>query len=271
MRKLHQSPGVEGVTYSLADHLFIVFAQLYRWCNEETKFIDFGCGTGSLVYELRDRGVDAYGFDIHDRVAYRHPDDRRFFGFVNNPQKDTSNAIVEVGTFLIPFPDNTFDVVFSTSVLEHVMDMRSAMKEIARVVKQDGFTFHIYPPKSIFIEPHTYVPFASRVQSWWYFYLWGLLGIRNDFQTHMSAREVADNNVLYCKSGLKYLTKKELFACCHEFFRGVRLADDALNYERKFTMQQRLDIIRAEHPWRTLASVQKLSGLFTTHGGIPWP
>ena len=35
----------------------------------------------------------------------------------------------------------------------------------------------------------------------------------------MSAREVADNNVLYCNTGLKYLSKKELLECCQEFLR----------------------------------------------------
>ena len=148
--------------YSLADHTLVVFALLRRWCNDKTKFLDFGCGEGGLVYELRDRGINVYGFDIHDRVAYRHPDDRRFFAFVNNPQTDTSNAVVEAANFRVPFADDAFDVVYSTSVLEHVMDMRQTMKEIARVAKPSGFTFHVYPPKSIFIEPHIYVPFGSR-------------------------------------------------------------------------------------------------------------
>lgn len=260
MRKVHG-----GGDYNLADHTLVVFALLGRWCDQKTKFLDFGCGEGRLVYDLRDRGIDAYGFDIHDRVVYRHPDDRRFFGFVNNPQTDTSNALVDDKTFHIPFPDETFDVVYSTSVLEHVMDMRQTMKEISRVVKTDGFTFHVYPPKSIFIEPHMYVPFGSRFQSWWYFYFWSLLGIRNEHQYHLkSASEVADYNVTYCNTGLKYLSNGQLLGCCREFFETARLADDALNYDRKSMLLRRARIMFGEHPWRGLSRSQKLSGLYTS-------
>lgn len=45
----------------------------------------------------------------------------------------------------IPFPDATFDVVFSSNVLEHVQDISVMMTEIRRVLKVDGVTIHILP------------------------------------------------------------------------------------------------------------------------------
>lgn len=266
MRKLHG----DG-SWSLADHLLAVFAQLHRWPTSDTKFLDLGCGAGGLVYELRSRGIDAYGFDIHDRVAYKHPDDRRFFGFFENPQADTSNAIVAPEIFKVPFGDNSFDVVFSTSVLEHVMDLRTTMSEMARLVKPEGFTFHVYPKKTIPIEPHVYVPLGARFQQWWYFYLWGLLGVRNEYQGHMSAREVADNNVLYAKTGLKYLTDKELAAICGEFFNDVRFVENRFYYDAGPALPHRIKALKAHFPLRALSQTQRLGALFTAQKRVFLP
>ena len=45
----------------------------------------------------------------------------------------------------IPFPDATFDVVFSSNVLEHIKDVNGMMIEIRRVLKVDGVAIHILP------------------------------------------------------------------------------------------------------------------------------
>lgn len=47
-----------------------------------------------------------------------------------------------VGSVLaLPFPDNTFDLVYSQAVLEHVTDPALAIREMVRVLKPGG-TFH---------------------------------------------------------------------------------------------------------------------------------
>ena len=38
----------------------------------------------------------------------------------------------------MPFPDNSFDIVFSHGVLHHIPDVLAAQKEIARVLKPGG-------------------------------------------------------------------------------------------------------------------------------------
>jgi SAM-dependent methyltransferase len=45
----------------------------------------------------------------------------------------------------LPFPSNTFDVVFSSNVLEHVDDLDRLMRETARVVKPGGMAIHLMP------------------------------------------------------------------------------------------------------------------------------
>ncbi|TAN57609.1 MAG: class I SAM-dependent methyltransferase [Magnetospirillum sp.] len=45
----------------------------------------------------------------------------------------------------IPFSDGSFDVVFSSSVLEHIADLCKTEREIARVLDDTGVAIHIVP------------------------------------------------------------------------------------------------------------------------------
>jgi ubiquinone/menaquinone biosynthesis C-methylase UbiE len=45
----------------------------------------------------------------------------------------------------LPFPDNTFDIVMSWTVLEHIDNPQSCLKELARVCKPGGLMVHTTP------------------------------------------------------------------------------------------------------------------------------
>ena len=48
----------------------------------------------------------------------------------------------------IPFPDEYFDVVFSSNVLEHIAHIDQFLLEIKRVLKSNGIAIHILPTGS---------------------------------------------------------------------------------------------------------------------------
>ena len=55
------------------------------------------------------------------------------------------NADIRLDVMDIQFPDETFDVVYCSHVLEHVPDDRAAMREIRRVLKRDGWAVILVP------------------------------------------------------------------------------------------------------------------------------
>jgi ubiquinone/menaquinone biosynthesis C-methylase UbiE len=87
------------------------------------KAVDVGCGTGYLLNFLRQQSrlndVELFGVDfiIEPDTERRHPSIR----FVAAP--------VEA----LPFADRHFDTVICTHVLEHVLDIRSAIAELRRI------------------------------------------------------------------------------------------------------------------------------------------
>ena len=95
------------------------------------KILDFGCGEGNLVKAFRELGYDAYGIDV-----------------IDCPNLDEIHyAKIGFNPYVIPFEDDFFDYVYSTSVFEHVMNTDESLKEIYRVLKHGGISTHSLPSR----------------------------------------------------------------------------------------------------------------------------
>lgn len=89
------------------------------------RVLDFGCGSGFLVASMRARGIAAHGLEI-DRPAIRaslHAD-------------AAAHVTLYDGSLPLPFPDRSFDSVFSTEVVEHIPDPERIVAELARIASR---------------------------------------------------------------------------------------------------------------------------------------
>src|SRR5690606_33825940 len=90
----------------------------------DASILDFGCGNGRNTYALLDLGYsNVTGYDIRDYLQLRSPMDRRRFRIGLRPD----------GT--LPFDDDTFDLVISDQVFEHVLDQVGVFRELHRITK----------------------------------------------------------------------------------------------------------------------------------------
>jgi len=237
-------------------NLILFINRLLVMVKPGARILDFGCGAGRMVFRLRELGFDAYGFDIHDYVAYRSDDDRQWFRFSRSTSSDTSAFTIDADRYAIPFENDFFDVVHSTSVLEHVLDVRPMMRECARVLRPDGVAIHYYPRKYQVVEHHLYVPLASFVQRKPWLRLWVALGARNEFQSGRTVGEVAEAYKQYTITGLRYRTRKELLHAAGEFFHGVRFPPRAVVHPGDsvwIQIRQMMKALRMPDVYRQLA------------------
>jgi SAM-dependent methyltransferase len=65
-------------------------------------------------------------------------------GYVSADFRDPK-ADVPIDIMNIEFPDETFDFIYCSHVLEHVEDDRKAMREFRRVLKKDGIAVLLVP------------------------------------------------------------------------------------------------------------------------------
>jgi SAM-dependent methyltransferase len=109
--------------------------------NESLKFLDWGCGKGHISYWLKKRNLDFISCDVSNTGV------TSAFG-INSPIISTANInVVELNhQFILPFKDSSFDVVLSFGVLEHVPNDLESLKEIHRILKNNGLFFCFYLP-----------------------------------------------------------------------------------------------------------------------------
>lgn len=93
------------------------------------RVLDIGAGSGWQAAYLSQHGFHVDAIDIAGGVG----EDER-----------VRDVTVYDGR-RIPFADGTFDVVFSSNVLEHVPHVRDLQREIRRVVKPAGVVVHVVP------------------------------------------------------------------------------------------------------------------------------
>ncbi len=180
----------------------------------QSTILDFGCGVGNTVLELRRDGYDAYGCDI------------LFPSNVNADLVRTNHLrIIAKRPYRIPFGDNFFDFVSSWQVLEHVRNYETVFSEFYRILKPGGVGLHIFPPRYALIEPHTYIPFGGVMQNEWWLAMWAFLGVRNSYQKNLRAKEVVERNSRYLQLHTNYLTKSEIVDYVMPFFKNYKFCE----------------------------------------------
>ena len=215
----------ESTTFSIVRMHCVMLEKVNFHLSHDSRILEFGCGSGAAVYEYRDAGFNACGFDITNYVKLRQPEDMQYFRFaLTGKPANIPEYIIDSSFYKIPFDDEQFDFSFSNSVFEHVMHYHLALAENARVLRQGGMAIHIFPARYAPIEPHMYVPLGGVIQHYLWYLLWAYLGVRNEYQHHLTPVEVAQANQRYAKTGINYVPLNAIQAISRQYFRDVRLA-----------------------------------------------
>lgn len=122
--------------------------------------LEIGSGIGDFIVTCRRQGVHALGIEPHNQ-SYGHlkPIAEKFIaGFGMDP-----NILREAAGENLPFPDHSFDVVFSYYVFEHVQDPLRVLEESLRVLRTGGFLFFVFPNYGSFWEGHYGVPWIPFI------------------------------------------------------------------------------------------------------------
>ncbi|HHT18062.1 MAG: methyltransferase domain-containing protein [Euryarchaeota archaeon] len=97
------------------------------------KVLDVGCGDGTILYMLqKDYEIEPYGIDISIN-AMNKAKERGIKTKISNLNQE------------IPFPENYFNTILCTDVLEHLFSPENALQEIYRVSKEDALIIFSIP------------------------------------------------------------------------------------------------------------------------------
>ena len=115
----------------LCDHIIGNYFKIYFSDVTKLSLLDIGSGKGNHLLGFSRRGMKVTGLDKRDECV----DVLNDFNIVE--------CDIEIEKF--PFPDCSFDIVHSKSVIEHVINTENFINESYRVLKKDGLALIMVP------------------------------------------------------------------------------------------------------------------------------
>lgn len=119
-----------------------------EYLHGKSRFLDWGCKnaeTSYLIQSYLPEQVEIHGCDI-ERGKYT-----KFSQEANLIYTDL------IHSYQLPYSDNYFDVVVGNGVLEHVVNDAESLKELHRVIKEDGYLIITFLPNHL-----SYTEFLNR-------------------------------------------------------------------------------------------------------------
>lgn len=98
----------------------------------DARILEIGAGNGWQARALAERGYEIKAID------YAHKD-------FEVMRQNRVFSVQDYDGYNIPYPNQSFDVVFSSNVLEHIPHVESFQAEIRRILKPQGIAVHILP------------------------------------------------------------------------------------------------------------------------------
>ncbi len=134
---------------------FLIKRNFFITPKEDFTILDDGCGVAAFTYALASKGYKTFGIDpdMDSLSLGLKMFDRNMLRIVRGHGEE------------LPFKDESFDLIISKSVLEHVSNKLLYIKEIYRSLKRPGIFFDIWIPNG-----------------WWYREIYGrdkCLSVRN--------------------------------------------------------------------------------------------
>ena len=103
--------------------------------KQNDKILEIGCGIGSVVFELSRQGYDIAGTDIsREAIAYG----LKKYGDIKLQVQPAE---------ILQFADQTFDIVLSFDLFEHIAQLDRHISEVLRVLRPGGHYLFQTPNK----------------------------------------------------------------------------------------------------------------------------
>jgi SAM-dependent methyltransferase len=109
---------------ALADAGFFILEKELLENGKAPRVIDIGCATGTLLEKLRERGWNCTGVEISPSAEYAR--EKRSLDVRSTPLETCG------------FPDNSFDALLASHLIEHLNDPALFVSEAYRVLEEGG-------------------------------------------------------------------------------------------------------------------------------------
>lgn len=167
------------------------------------KLLNIGSGFGIFnLIAIKNYNINAYGIEPNSKgFGNSYEISKQIFG---DNGLSTETLLPAIGE-KIPFNDGTFDIVYSTNVLEHVQNPMKVLDEGLRVLKPGGILQFVFPNYQSFFDGH-YAVFHPPVL-FKAFFPWYIKHIINRSSSYAKSLNT-ELNVRWAENAVKTLAEK---------------------------------------------------------------
>ncbi len=197
-------------------------------------FVD-GCGLGTYLEKLAQTANPAIGLDIeHERTV--------------QARQKTTRVVCGAGEYL-PFPADTFDLILSHEVLEHVQDDRAAIREMVRTLRPGG--------RLVLFCPNRGYPFETHGMYWHGKYHFGNIPLinylphklRNRLAPHVEVYSRRDLERLFAGLPVRLVSRRIIFGAYDNIIARMPLLGSLLRRSLQTLERTPLQAFGLSHVW----------------------
>lgn len=194
-----------------------------------------GCGVGAYLGKLAQQAPRVFGLDIELERA-------------REARAGSPLTICAAGENL-PYPANSFDLLLSHEVLEHVQDDAAAVREMVRVLRPGG--------RLVLFCPNRGYPFETHGIYWRGKYHFGNIplvnylprSLRNRLAPHVRVYSAADLNKLFAGLPVKLIHRTVIFGAYDNIIARLPMLGRALRALLQTLEHTPLRVLGLSHFW----------------------
>jgi 2-polyprenyl-3-methyl-5-hydroxy-6-metoxy-1,4-benzoquinol methylase len=127
------TPGV-----SLGEHDIVLLNKSEKYLSDRSAILDYGCATGSIVFELADKAREVYGLDISSNMI-------EIAKIKAAEQGVTNTHFIHGSIFNETLVPESYDLILAFSVLHLVEEIPLVFRRINQLLKPGGLFISASP------------------------------------------------------------------------------------------------------------------------------
>ncbi|PPS41574.1 bifunctional 2-polyprenyl-6-hydroxyphenol methylase/3-demethylubiquinol 3-O-methyltransferase UbiG [Chroococcidiopsis sp. TS-821] len=135
-----KNPASQNIYLYLTDYVSEFSSKWFKRSLDSLKILDWGCGKGFITFLLKEIGACVTSCDVPGNV------DSAFGQSTPILEAELLEVTCLDHPYLLPFEKESFDVVLSFGVLEHVPNDLESLREIHRILRRGGLFFCFFLP-----------------------------------------------------------------------------------------------------------------------------
>jgi len=141
-KSTQEAQAIKNDKLRTAEAIFLKISTHSNKAIENSSFLEIGCGRAYLTHAMKSIGfkksvgidTTTAGYSALNKIdEVENCFDKLASKQINNIEETNFN-------------DSSFDVICSISVLEHIKDLKKAIKEMYRILKPGGIAYHYFDP-----------------------------------------------------------------------------------------------------------------------------